>query len=652
MSLDEQRCPRCDGDLSSYLVEKPDLGFCLFCRFPLVPVAGKYQLLGVLGEGGFGTVYRAKHLTMQRDAKRVVKVMKPEIMGKPEMRERFLREVQMTSALSQRNPHIVRVFDDFGEIPNLGYFYVMEFLDGKPLTDSLSDRVHLPSIPWCLDVFAQLCDAMQAAHEENIVHRDLKPDNILLIHHRRRDNFVKVLDFGIAKPIGAEADSSVGRLTQGIIGTPFYVAPEQINNTEIDARTDIFTMGVILHELLTGEIPLIPPSRMDSTSLVEILTMRLMAKTIPSLRSIRPDRDIPEGLDLAVQKALSVSPADRFPSAEAFWEALQPYARESTGFGLAYGSDAGLMSSISGPALSLSNFSSPLPSGVSFYAKNESARKDVVFDETDEMKPLSSVASSVEPDPDDVTEAFEMPPVLEEHRAPRASSRGRWIGVALLGIAVLLVGMAGGFFSQKAISPHLPAKRISNHPAKQPTDDQKMLGALPAEGILALDAGVPEKKESAPEMSPERMIPEPKALSAPPVRAVSSSKRRRRHKRPHVRKREVVVKATPIKPKVQKSRGACGQGEIFLVFSPSHVQPTLTLGGGKCLVKRGGARKKSKLCRMVKGGVCVRGSFSKIGVDLYGYTDCIFTVPKGRKKLRIQLREDDGSVSDLEYCLR
>ncbi len=298
----EQRCPRCKEDLTSYLREKSDLEFCLFCRFPLGPVAGKYKLFEPLGEGGFGTVYRARHLTMERDAERVIKVIKPEILNKPGIKERFLREVQMTSALSQHNPHIVRVFDDFGEIPHFGYFYVMEHLNGKPLTDYLNDPAQLPTIAWCLDVFAQLCDAMQAAHEEQIVHRDLKPDNIFLIHHRRRDNFVKVLDFGIAKPLNT--DPNAGKLTQGIVGTPYYIAPEQANNGPIDARTDIYAMGVILHEMLTGEIPLIPPSRMESLNLIELLTIRIMAKEIPSLRKIRPDRDIPEGVDLAVQKAL------------------------------------------------------------------------------------------------------------------------------------------------------------------------------------------------------------------------------------------------------------------------------------------------------------------------------------------------------------
>ena len=322
-------CPRCKADLSTYLAMKPDLGFCLYCQFPLQPIAGKYKLTAVLGEGGFGTVYRATHLAMVRDAERVIKIMKPEMMQAEGMKERFLREVQMTSALSQRNPHIVRVYDDFGEIPNIGHFYVMELLEGRTLASVLERE--LPPIAWCLDVFAQLCDAMQAAHDEQIVHRDLKPENIFLIHHRRRENFVKVLDFGIAKPLdrGTMGEGKEGRLTKGIIGTPFYISPEQVMNEGVDHRTDIYAMGVILHEMLTGQIPLVPPDQIGSISVLSLLSTRLMAEELPSLRALRPDREIPEGLDITVRQALSRDPSKRFPSVEAFWIALQPFFQGS-----------------------------------------------------------------------------------------------------------------------------------------------------------------------------------------------------------------------------------------------------------------------------------------------------------------------------------
>jgi serine/threonine-protein kinase len=322
-------CPRCKADISTYLAMKPDLGFCLYCQFPLQPIAGKYKLTAVLGEGGFGTVYRATHLAMVRDAERVIKIMKPEMMQAEGMKERFLREVQMTSALSQRNPHIVRVYDDFGEIPNIGHFYVMELLEGQTLASVLERE--LPPIGWCLDVFAQLCDAMQAAHDEQIVHRDLKPENIFLIHHRRRENFVKVLDFGIAKPLdrGTMGEGKEGRLTKGIIGTPFYISPEQVMNEGVDHRTDIYAMGVILHEMLTGQIPLVPPDQIGSISVLHLLSTRLMAEELPSLRALRPDREIPEGLDLTVRQALSRDPSKRFPSVEAFWIALQPFFQGS-----------------------------------------------------------------------------------------------------------------------------------------------------------------------------------------------------------------------------------------------------------------------------------------------------------------------------------
>lgn len=282
----DMKCPSCQEDLTPYReVKGKSLDFCLFCQFPLMPIAGKYQLTGLLGEGGFGVVYRAKHLTMTQDAERVVKILKPEVLAMAGVKERFLREVQMTAALSQRNEHIVRVYDDYGEIPKLGYFYVMELLEGRPLADYLQDRDALPAVPWCLNVFEQLCDAMQAAHERKIVHRDLKPENILLIKRGKNPYFVKVLDFGIAKPMDAE---STGKLTKGILGTPFYMAPEQLMNQAIDHRTDIYAMGVILYEMLTGQIPLIEPEIVSSMNMLEVISRKLMTRTIPP-----PRRDPP-----------------------------------------------------------------------------------------------------------------------------------------------------------------------------------------------------------------------------------------------------------------------------------------------------------------------------------------------------------------------
>lgn len=312
-------CPHCKADLTELRQLSNPPTYCLQCRFPIVLIANKYQLIRILGEGGFGSVYLAKHVRLKRNAERVVKLLKPDMFARAGMEERFYREVQVTSDLSQRNEHIVRIYDDFGEVPQLGRYYVMEYLQGKPLTDYiLADRVQ--PMTWTLDIFGQLCDAIQAAHEEGIIHRDLKPDNILLIERRNNPYFVKVLDFGIAKPTQDSGRTDLN-LTQGALGTPMYMPPEQAMNRPIDGRSDIYSMGLILYELLTGRHPFIPPNKEQNMSPLELLTAQMMHDP-PALRDIRPDLHIPQALDHATLKALAKLPEQRYQSVQEFWQAL------------------------------------------------------------------------------------------------------------------------------------------------------------------------------------------------------------------------------------------------------------------------------------------------------------------------------------------
>tara|TARA_B100000609_G_scaffold185468_1_gene169447 strand:- start:7256 stop:10009 length:2754 start_codon:yes stop_codon:yes gene_type:complete len=295
-----------------------ELSFCLKCRFPLMRVAGKYEIRKQLAEGGFATVYLAHHVELDRDPERVIKILKPEVFKLPKMGERFRREVQVTSALSQNNDHIVRIFDDFGEIPNLGHFYVMEYLHGKPLSDLIHHKAKLPGLKLCLFLFGQLCDAMEAAHREGIVHRDLKPDNLFITRRPELPYFLKVLDFGIAKPTDLESIKTT-QLTQGTLGTPPYMSPEQCADRELDHRSDIYSMGIILYEMLVGHTPFL--SEKQPRSMLNLIQAHVH-ETPPSPRRLRPDRDIPEALEAIVLRALEKHPKDRFPSALTFKNAL------------------------------------------------------------------------------------------------------------------------------------------------------------------------------------------------------------------------------------------------------------------------------------------------------------------------------------------
>lgn len=314
-----EHCPNCG---ISVRAESPGEGapaFCLRCRFPLMTVAGKYRLVRVLGEGGFATVYEARHITMPHDPQRVVKVLKPELLSEEPLRARFLREVQITSKLSQRSQHIIRIFDDFGELPNFGTFYVMEFLDGRPLSELIDESQGLLSVELCLHFFGQLCEAMEAAHQEGIVHRDLKPDNLFVIQHEQDPHWLKVIDFGIAKPVGNE--EAVTKLTQGAMGTPAYMAPELYLNQEVGPGTDLYAMGIVLFELLAGFTPFAPP-HLPAPTAASFMTSHLMQEP-PSLSSMLPaGREVPSGFEGVIQKALQKKPADRFASVAEMREAF------------------------------------------------------------------------------------------------------------------------------------------------------------------------------------------------------------------------------------------------------------------------------------------------------------------------------------------
>lgn len=240
---------------------------------------------------------------------RVIKVLKPALFAKEGAKERFHREVQLTANLSEHNYHIVRIYDDFGEEPQLGPYYVMEYLRGESLGERLEEMSPLP-LPMVHHIFGQLCDAMGAAHRANIVHRDLKPENIFLTQRDKDDSFVKILDFGLARPNNPE-----GNVTQGIFGTPAYMSPEQCQGNPVDGRTDIYSMAIILYEMLTGELPYVVPRNETMT----LLVAHISQTPIPLLNH-RPD--LPSSLNSALLRALSKPPEERFATAEEFWDAL------------------------------------------------------------------------------------------------------------------------------------------------------------------------------------------------------------------------------------------------------------------------------------------------------------------------------------------
>ncbi|MDB4983381.1 MAG: hypothetical protein JWM82_4133 [Myxococcales bacterium] len=270
---------------------------------------GKYQIVRLLGAGGMGAVYEAFHTEI---GKRVaIKTLAPQVAAIPGARQRFLREAQLTSRL--RHPHIVDL-TDMGTEGRIAYL-VMELLAGEDLSGRL-ERAGPFSPRELVDLMLPVCSALVTAHEAGIVHRDLKPQNIFLAsgHH---GVVPKILDFGISKSSDTDAASSLTS-TGSVIGTPHYLAPEQIKDARTaSAASDQYAIGVIFYKCLTNENPF------EGESIFAVLQAIVTQTPVP-LRDWR--RDLPEGFDRVVERAMNPLPWERFGSVRELGRELLPYA--------------------------------------------------------------------------------------------------------------------------------------------------------------------------------------------------------------------------------------------------------------------------------------------------------------------------------------
>jgi serine/threonine-protein kinase len=256
---------------------------------------GRYKIEKVLGEGGMGIVYKAVHTTLGKPL--AIKVLRPEVSKNEEIVQRFRQEAQSASQIG--NPHIIDI-SDFGTLSDGSTYFVMEFLTGKSLTAAQADGKF--SMARTINVIRQLAGALGAAHEIGIVHRDLKPDNVQLVERGGQKDFVKVLDFGIAKVGG-----STSKLTQAgqVFGTPHYMSPEQCAGTNVDQRTDIYAVGVMLYELACGKVPF------DADNLMGILTKHLYENPIAP-NELAPPVDVSPALEAIILKCLQKKPEFRY----------------------------------------------------------------------------------------------------------------------------------------------------------------------------------------------------------------------------------------------------------------------------------------------------------------------------------------------------
>ncbi len=270
-----------------------------------------------------GVVYEGLHIALDRRV--AVKTLRQEMSNDADLANRFEREARAASAIG--HPHIIDVFD-LGRTPDGLLFMVMELLDGKPLTTLLQQSPLLP-VPLAVDLMTQVLGGLSAAHKHGIVHRDLKPDNIFVINTEDRPNFVKIVDFGIAKKLSARQPGQVnpaamrGTMVGTVMGTPLYMSPEQAIGqvAKIDHRTDIFAAGVVLYEMLCGRTPF------HAEGYAAILGAILEGK-YPPPHALRPD--MPAAIEAAIVRALDRDIEKRFPSAAAMRDAISGGGVEST----------------------------------------------------------------------------------------------------------------------------------------------------------------------------------------------------------------------------------------------------------------------------------------------------------------------------------
>ena len=285
-------------------------------------IDSRYHLDGALGRGGMGLVYRATHVKLRRQA--AVKILHPSLAASPDVRSRFEREALASGKID--HPNCVAVYDS-GHLPDGSLYLAMELLDGRSLADVLEQEGQIAP-GRALHILGHILRGLSGVHQAGLIHRDIKPENIFLIRSGADEDFAKLLDFGIAKPMRGELSDDGVKLTQAgmAFGTPIYMAPEQALGNPLDGRADLYAAAVLGYEMLTGQ----PPFYSDDK--LEVMSMHT-ARPVPPMRQrlIRGGRPVPSSIEKLIVRGLTKKPGDRYATAEAFLAEVENALRTPDG---------------------------------------------------------------------------------------------------------------------------------------------------------------------------------------------------------------------------------------------------------------------------------------------------------------------------------
>ena len=274
-------------------------------------IAERFRILSLIARGGMGKVYKAEQAPLGRSC--AIKVLNPNYNGDadPEFHRRFFREASITSRIT--HPNSVTIFD-YGKTDDEIYYMAMEYLEGQTLHHALREvgTMHEDRVG---RIAQQICRALREAHTLDVIHRDLKPANIFLSKHGDDEDFVKVLDFGLVKHLSERPEEQLTQ-TGLFMGSPKYMAPEQIQGGQVDARTDVYSLGIMMYEMLAGKVPFERPSSVN-------ILMAHVGEPPPPMRAVNPNIVISPNFEELVMRCIAKDPAERYTTMDAVLQAIK-----------------------------------------------------------------------------------------------------------------------------------------------------------------------------------------------------------------------------------------------------------------------------------------------------------------------------------------